>query len=158
METPTAATEKPSKGMVTGLPVPRYVSLKSARVNVRRGPGKDYPVEWVFEKRGLPVEVTAEYDRWRRIKDRNGDVGWVWHAMLDGRRSAIVLKPEASSALPALHEDAAEASSVIAYAEPGVIAELQSCAGAWCRVKIDRYRGWIARTALWGVYSDENFE
>jgi len=157
-ENPPAAAEGESKGRVTGLPLPRYVSLKSSRVNVRRGPGKDYPVEWVFEKRGLPVEVTAEYDRWRRVKDRNGDVGWVWHAMLDGRRSAIVLKPENAGALPAIHAEAETDSPVIAYAEPGIIAELQSCAAQWCRVKIDRYRGWITRASLWGVYSDENFE
>jgi len=147
-----------NKGRVTGLPLPRYVSLKSSRVNVRRGPGKDHPVAWVFERRGLPVEVTAEYDRWRRVKDRNGDVGWVWHTMLDGRRSAIVLKPENADELPAIHADAGADAPIIAYAEPGIIAELQSCADQWCRVKIERYRGWIARASLWGVYSNENFE
>jgi SH3-like domain-containing protein len=157
-EAATATDAKARKGSVTGLPIPRYVSLKSAKVNVRRGPGKDYPVEWVFAKRGLPVEIIAEYDRWRKVRDHEGDMGWVWHSMLDGRRSAIVLKPASGTSLPTIHEEAEAGSPVIAYAEPGVIAEVQSCNSKWCRVKVDGYRGWSERATLWGVYAGETIE
>lgn len=158
---PGPAADTPPKqtpGPATGLPVPRYVSLKSGRINVRRGPGDDYPIEWVFEKKGLPVEITAESDRWRRIRDREGDIGWVWHSMLDGRRTAIVENRMGDGRPLALHVEPTAASAVVAYAEPGVIAQLASCKAGWCELKASGYEGWIERTSLWGVYPDETFE
>lgn len=145
-------------GPVSGLPVPRYVSLKSGRINVRRGPGPDYPVEWVFEKRGLPVEITAESSRWRRIRDREGDVGWVWHSMLDGRRTAIVEGRNGDTQPVALLAEPNPSAPIIAYAEPGVIAQITACKGKWCELKASGYEGWIERAALWGTYPDEDFE
>lgn len=155
---PAAEAPKQTPGPATGLPVPRYVSLKSGRINVRRGPGDDYPIEWVFEKKGLPVEITAESDRWRRIRDREGDIGWVWHSMLDGRRTAIVENRMGDGRPLALHVEPTAASAVVAYAEPGVIAQLASCKAGWCELKASGYEGWIERTSLWGVYPDETFE
>ena len=152
------AAKDPAPTTQSGLPVPRYVSLKSGRINVRRGPGNDYPIEWVFEKRGLPVEVTAESDRWRRIRDREGDVGWVWHSMLDGRRTAII-EGRAGEASPiAIHAEPDAATAVVAYAEAGVIAQLVGCKGAWCEVKASGYEGWTLRDELWGTYPGENFD
>lgn len=145
-------------GSASGLPLPRFVSLKSGRINVRRGPGNDYPIEWVFEKKGLPVEVTAESDRWRRIRDREGDVGWVWHSMLDGRRTAIVQDVSGSGTPVALRAEARADAAVVAYAEPGVVAQLAACRALWCELKAGGYEGWVERNALWGIYSDENFE
>lgn len=145
-------------GSASGLPLPRFVSLKSGRINVRRGPGNDYPIEWVFEKKGLPVEVTAESDRWRRIRDREGDVGWVWHSMLDGRRTAIVQDVSGSGTPVALRAEARADAAVVAYAEPGVVAQLAACEARWCELKASGYEGWVERNALWGIYSDENFE
>src|SRR6187401_2096362 len=77
-------------GSASGLPVPRYVSLKSDRVNVRAGPTKDHAVAWVFTRPGLPVEVTAEFENWRRIRDSEGAEGWVYHSLLSGKRTAVV--------------------------------------------------------------------
>src|SRR5262249_12035580 len=73
-----------------GLPIPRFVSLKAGRVNVRAGPTKDHDVAWVYTRSGLPVEVTAEFENWRRIRDWEGAEGWVYHSMLSGKRTAIV--------------------------------------------------------------------
>jgi len=154
----TAANTPPKQvpGPATGLPVPRYVSLKSGRINVRRGPGDDYPIEWVFEKKGLPVEITAESDRWRRIRDREGDTGWVWHSMLDGRRTGIVENKDGQPV--ALHADPNVTSSIVAYAEPGVVAQLAVCKPDWCELKADGYEGWIERPMIWGTYPGETFE
>lgn len=140
----------------SGLPVPRFVSLKSGKVNLRRGPGTSYPVDWVLERRKLPVEVIAESDRWRKIRDREGDVGWVWHSMLDGRRSAIVAG--ATGEPPrAIRSEADDGSPIIAYAEPGVIAELMKCAGPWCEVSAGGYEGYMPRNQIWGTYPAEDF-
>lgn len=149
---------KRTVGSASGLPLPRYVSLKSGRINVRRGPGDDYPIEWVFEKKGLPVEITAESDRWRRIRDREGDTGWVWHSMLDGRRTAIVENTSGSGMPIALHAEPDPSAPVVAFAEPGVVAQLAACKGRWCELKASGYEGWVERAALWGIYPDENFE
>lgn len=140
----------------SGLPVPRFVSLKSGKVNLRRGPGTSYPVDWVLERRKLPVEVIAESDRWRKIRDREGDVGWVWHSMLDGRRSAIVAGDRGEPPR-AIRTEADESSPVVAYAEPGVIADLKKCTGAWCEVSADGYDGFMPRSQIWGTYSSEDF-
>jgi SH3-like domain-containing protein len=152
------APPKQSPGPATGLPVPRFVSLKSGRINVRRGPGDDYPIEWVFEKKGLPVEITAESDRWRRIRDREGDIGWVWHSMLDGRRTAIVENKSAGGQPVPLHAEPNASSAIVAYAEPGVIAQLAACKPAWCELKASGYEGWIERPSIWGIYANETFE
>jgi SH3-like domain-containing protein len=153
-----AAPVEKTVGTASGLPVPRYVSLKSGRINVRRGPGDDYPIEWIFEKKGLPVEITAESDRWRRIRDREGDVGWVWHSMLDGRRTGIVENKTGDGTPVALHAEANPQAPIVAYAEPGVVAQLAACKNAWCELKAGGYEGWIERDEVWGTYPDENFE
>jgi len=140
----------------SGLPVPRFVSLKSGKVNLRRGPGTSYPVDWVFERRKMPVEIIAESDRWRKIRDREGDVGWVWHSMLDGRRSAIVAGATGDPPR-AIRAKADETAPIVAYAEPGVIAELKKCAGPWCEVSADGYDGYMPRNQIWGTYPSEDF-
>lgn len=143
----------------SGLPVPRFVTLGSGEVNVRTGPGSRYPVEWVFVRRDLPVEVIAEFDTWRRIRDVEGAEGWVHQSMLSGRRSLVV-----TGAAPRnLHADPDGNSPVIARVEPGVIGRLLRCpeAGrpdsAWCYCDISGYRGWLRRTEIWGIYPDEAF-
>jgi SH3-like domain-containing protein len=101
------ATGSIATGSISGLPVPRFVSLKPGKVNVRAGPTKDNDVTWVYTRAGLPVEVTAEYENWRRVRDWEGAEGWVYHSLLSGRRTAIVI-PQASAKdapLP-LHADA----------------------------------------------------
>lgn len=163
----TSAPEKPRVGTATGLPVPRFVSLKSNRINVRRGPGSDNQISWVYKKKGLPVEIVAESNRWRKIRDRDGDTGWVWHSMLDGRRSALVTgmpaqgqtggKPDEKTPVP-LFAEPSEKSAVIAYAEVGVIARMSFCQDRWCELQANGYEGWVLRDDIWGTYPGENFE
>lgn len=150
----------------SGLAIPRYVSLKSDRVNVRKGPGTTYPIAWVFGRAGLPVEVIQEFDNWRQIRDSDGATGWVLHSLLSGRRTGIILPWEiktadASASEPTgadIHESAATSSDVIAIAQPGTLASILSCDRSWCRIVIGERRGWIEQTKLWGVYKDETID
>ena len=146
-------------GSVTGLPVPRYVSLKADRVNLRQGPGTDYPTAWVYRRAGLPVEVLEEFDTWRKVRDAEGTVGWILQSLLSGRRTALVLPWElkegsAAPQVPLRNSDS-ERSAPVAIVEAGVIADVQSCDGAWCLVAVDRYRGYVEQKKLWGVYERE---
>lgn len=144
----------------SGLPVPRFVSLKSDRVHIRQGPGTDYKVLWVFQRAGLPVEVIGEFEGWRQVRDSEGAIGWVLQALVSGRRTALLLpwesKPSASKTVQVpLREDDRTSSRVVAVVEAGVIANIRSCDGSWCYVSIADYRGYIEQKKLWGVYESE---
>jgi len=134
-----------------GLKVPRFVSLHSDKVNLRTGPGRQYPIEWVLTRKDMPVEVIAQFEHWRRIRDWEGTAGWVQEHMVAGRRTVVVGK---GGDLP-LHQQPDPASAVIARAEPGVVARLLECRGPWCRVETDDISGWMRRSDIWGVYPDE---
>jgi SH3-like domain-containing protein len=141
----------------SGLPVPRYVSLKSDHVNVRAGPTKDNDVAWVYTKSGLPVEITAEYENWRRVRDSEGAEGWVYHSLLSGRRTAVVtMKNKGELAL--IYETADLTSPVAAKLEVGVVAQVKRCKNGWCRVIGTGFDGWIEQQRLWGVYADEKVD
>jgi SH3-like domain-containing protein len=137
--------------VATGLPVPRWVAIKAARVNVRRGPSLEEEILWTYVKPGMPIEIIAEYDSWRRIRDMDGSVGWVKAAMLDGRRSVLVTGVVNAPLLRAPRMG----SQTLAYAAPGLIARLVSCAGAWCEISSRGYDGYVERSRLWGVYAHE---
>jgi len=144
----------------SGLPLPRFVSLKSDRVHIRQGPGTDYKVLWVFQRAGLPVEVVSEFEGWRQVRDSEGATGWVLQALVSGRRTALLLPWEAKSGSAApvqvpLREDDRESARVVAVVEAGVIANIRSCDGRWCYVSIADYRGYIEQKKLWGVYESE---
>lgn len=158
LETGPKARPEQSAGPATGLPVPRFVSLKSNRINVRRGPGSDNEILWVFHRKGLPVEITAESGRWRRIRDQEGETGWVWHSMLDGRRGAIVTGLDGDDTPAPLFAEPSQSAQVLAYAEKGVVARLTFCQDQWCELEINGYDGWVLRDMLWGTYQGENFE
>lgn len=153
---PPAAAQG-ATGAVTGLPLPRFVSLKSDRVNVRKGPSRDHAVQWVFQHAGMPIEVIGEFENWRRIRDRDGDKGWVYHSLLDGRRTAIV-KGDPDGDLARLYEIPDQRAEVIALAEPGVVGALLACKDDWCRVSASGHTGWIARRDVWGAYESEEFD
>lgn len=143
-------------GSVTGLPVPRYVSLKSDRVNLREGPSKEHRTRWVYQRAGLPVEVVAEFETWRRVRDADGSEGWVLHSLLSGRRTALVAPwSKAKSETFMLRAEANEAAGVVARLEPGVIANVSACIDAWCRVEIGKIEGYVRQERLWGVYPNE---
>jgi SH3-like domain-containing protein len=134
----------------SGLPIPRFASLRSDEVNVRTGPGTRYPVDWVFKRKSMPVEIVAEYENWRKIRDWQGASGWVHQSLLTGKRSFII-----SSKAASLHKTPAASAEVVARLEPEVMGEIRSCAGDWCRVKVSGVSGWIERTGMWGVYKSE---
>lgn len=144
-------------GPVSGLPVPRYVSLKAGKVYVRLGPTKDYPVAYVYRRAGEPVEITAEYDNWRRIRDSEGSEGWVWHSLLSGRRTALVAPWAKEEALP-IRVKASANERTAARLEPKVLVEVRRCDGQWCRVEGDGFDGFIEQGRLWGIYPGERFD
>jgi SH3-like domain-containing protein len=155
-----AAGEVPTgsvSGTVSGLPVPRFVSLKSDRVNVRSGPNKDQDVRWVYTRAGMPVEITAEFENWRRIRDWEGAEGWVYHSLLSGKRSAVVV-PTLKDDLVPLYESSDTASSVVARLQSGVLGQLKSCNGSWCEFNGKNFNGWIRQERLWGAYPNEKVE
>jgi SH3-like domain-containing protein len=134
------------------LKVPRFVSLHSDKVNLRTGPGQQYPIEWVLTRRDMPVEVIAQFEHWRRIREWDGTEGWVQEHMVDGKRFAIVEK----GADRPLYAEPDMTSGVIARAEPGAVARLAECHGDWCRIEAaGGISGWIRRSDIWGVYPDE---
>ncbi|MFN3744196.1 MAG: SH3 domain-containing protein [Hyphomicrobiaceae bacterium] len=145
----------------TGLPLPRFVSLKSDRVQVRQGPGTDHKILWVFNRVGLPVEVIQEHENWRQVRDQDGSVGWVAHALLSARRTAVVMAwatgeagNGAAKPVP-LFDESSTSSRQIALLEPGVICGIRRCDGRWCQVSVGDFRGYIEQTKLWGVYPGE---
>jgi SH3-like domain-containing protein len=144
-------------GTTSGLPVPRFVSLKSDHVNVRGGPTKDNDVSWIYTKSGLPVEITAEFENWRRVRDSEGSEGWVYHSLLSGKRTAVITT-KSKDELAQLHDRADDSSAVAAQLEAGVVANVRRCSGTWCRITGTGFDGWIEQERLWGVYADEKVE
>lgn len=136
----------------TGLPLPRFVSLRSDTVNIRTGPGLRYPIAWVYKKRTMPVEIIAEFETWRKVRDWENTVGWVHQSMLTGKRTMIIV-----NSTQTIRKHGAAYGSAIAEAEPGVVGQLIQCdkQDDWCRVKISKYEGWLRRTQMWGVYPRE---
>ncbi len=134
------------RGAVTNLPVPRFVSLKSAEGNVRRGPSLTHKIDWVFKRRNMPLELTAEFGNWRRVRDVDGAGGWMHYSLLSGMRTVLVQQ----DLLPLLAQPR-EKATVVAKLESGVIARLGDCKGDWCRLTVEGRKGWAKRAALWGV-------
>ena len=144
-------------GSVSGLPIPRFVSLKSDRVNARSGPNKDQEVRWVYTHVGMPVEITAEFENWRRIRDWEGAEGWVYHTLLSGKRMAVVV-PNTKEELVPLYENADVESPVTAQLQSGVLGALKSCNGSWCQFSGKGFDGYIRQERLWGAYPNEKVD
>jgi len=143
----------------SGLPVPRFVSLKSERVNVRSGPNRDNQVDWVYTRNGLPVEIIGEYDNWRHIRDWEGSEGWVLHSLLSGKRTALVhAVAKKVDDFVAIHSSAELTSAVTARVQSGVLATVKRCDGKWCRISGKGFDGWIEEERLWGVYPSEKVD
>ncbi len=144
---PVVAKPGDIKGKVTGFPLPRWASLRSDEVNLRVGPGTQYPIKWLYHRRELPVQILAEIDVWRQIRDQDGVSGWVHAATLAGRRGFAVKGAQAT-----LRRSADDATPV-AYLKPGVVGRLRACDGAaaWCEVQVGDYRGFLKREQFYGV-------
>jgi SH3-like domain-containing protein len=151
-----AGSELPT-GTATGLPIPRFVSIKPERVNVRGGPTKDHDVAWTFTRSGLPVEITAEADNWRRIRDWEGSEGWVYHSLLSGRRTAMVNTKSKDELVP-LHARADAKSDVVAKLQGNVMGMVKRCTDGWCEISGSGFEGWIVQERLWGVYPNETID
>jgi SH3-like domain-containing protein len=160
VEPPALAPKKPALppvpahvGTNTGLPLPRYASLKSDDLNMRSGPGERYPVLWTYHRRDLPVKIEREFDVWRLIEDMDGIKGWVQAGFLTGHRSFVITGTD-DRILRATPDDSAEA---VADLKPGVVGRIKACeAGkAWCQMQVQDYRGWLKRGDVWGVDNDE---
>ena len=133
-----------------GEKLPRFVSLRSDQVNLRVGPGENYPIQWVLTRKEMPVEIVKEFEHWRMINDWQGAEGWVHERMVSGKRTVVV-----KGGVCALHRQPDLASGVVARAEPGVFAHLLECRGVWCRIDTADITGWVQRSEIWGVYPDE---
>lgn len=151
---PAAANQQLATGPSSGLPVPRFVSLKPDKVNVRAGPTRSHDVTWQYTRSGLPVEITAESDNWRRIRDWEGAEGWVYHTLLSGRRTALVISKSKDDLVP-LYDAADNGGNIVAQLQPGVTAAVRRCTGKWCQIAGTGFHGWIAQERLWGVYPNE---
>ena len=140
------AQETPRIGE-SGLPLPRFASLASDEVNMRTGPGSQYPIRWVYRRRGLPVKIVDESDQWRQVVDPEGERGWI-HSSLLSRRHTVLVVGEGVAEMK--RSPAADARTLLRI-EPGVIVELVDCEGDWCLVDLEGDRGWLRRQRLWGV-------
>lgn len=141
----------------SGLPIPRFVSLKAEKVNVRRGPSSDHPVAWVFQRKGLPVEIVAEFENWRRVRDSDGEEGWILQNMLAGKRTAEIAPWKPGQNVP-LMSSPKGAAGVVAQVGSGVVAEVEHCDGEWCELSAGGYDGFVHQTQLWGVYPGEKVD
>ncbi|WFS00239.1 SH3 domain-containing protein [Rhizobium tumorigenes] len=154
------ANAQAAKG-ASGLPLPRFVTLKSKRVNLRIGPSSDYAVSWLYTRAGLPVEIIQEYDNWRQVRDADGTEGWVNQSLLSGSRAAIAapwMKGKGKEVYVNMRRDPQPSSSVIAKLEPGVVLDVRECNGTWCKTTTDGTEGWVAQSEIWGAYPGEAFK
>jgi SH3-like domain-containing protein len=134
------------------LKVPRFVSLKSNKINIRKGPGSKYPIIYTIEAKDEPVEIVAEYQNWRKIKDIEGEEGWVLSNMLSGKRHVVVIKNNIF-----LYKNDSNKSQKVAIVEKNVRCKLHSCQNSLCNVTCGSYKGYIERVNLFGVYKNEKF-
>ncbi len=148
-----AAGDKASGFRSTDLPLPRFVSLKSDRVYVRTGPAQRYPIRWVYERQGLPVEITQEFESWRKIRDSEGEEGWIHQSMLSGERSVLITGDD----LVTMRAEDRPQAPLVARVEPRVIARVEKCTPVNCRIEAGGFRGWVQRNFLWGIYANEEF-
>ncbi len=141
----------------SGLPLPRFVSIKAGKVNVRKGPSSDHEVAWVFQRKGMPVEITLEFENWRKIRDSEGGEGWILQSMLSGKRNALVADWAKNKSV-VLRNGASDKSAALARLSVGVVSEIKSCNGQWCYVVAADYEGYARQNQLWGVYPDERLD
>ena len=143
-------TQEPQKGQVTNLPIPRYVSLKVKEANARRGPSLSHKIDWIYKRQNMPLEIYAEYENWRRVRDFEGLGGWVHYTLLSGIRYVLIKNDLLEMRLlPSID------AQVIAKVPQHNIATLDKCNKDWCRIIDDGYKGWVPKKGIWGVYENE---
>ncbi len=152
---PNFQTAAQELGRVSSLPIPRFVSLRTDPVNLRTGPGTRYPITWVYQRRLLPVEVVDEFDTWRRIRDPDGEEGWVHQSMLSGERTGLV-----SGDVSPVYKGSTTASTIVAQISPGVVIRVERCPEQieFCLIEADGIEGWLRRGLFWGLYDGETID
>lgn len=133
--------------------VPRFASLSSDKVFMREGPTYRHPILWVYHRRGLPVEIVAQYDVWRKVRDADGTTGWVHASMIAERRTVVVT---AARPAPVRRSDDPHAP-ILALASKGVVAKLEACEANACEIEAEGAQGWIEKKNIWGVRVGEVF-
>ena len=160
-DAPPSGVDAQQTGSVgpSGLPLPRFVSLKSGRVNARVGPGISYAVNWLYLKPGLPMEIIQEYDNWRKVRDSDGAEGWVNQSLLSGKRTALVAPwQKGKDAELKLLSDPEVDAGVVALIEPGVVGKINQCNGDWCEMTFSGTSGWMSQSLVWGAYPGETIK
>jgi SH3-like domain-containing protein len=139
----------------SGLPLPRFVSLRAKEAKLRTGPGVQYPEDWVYLRKDIPLEIIAEHHTWRKVRDWQGTQGWMHQSLVSGKRTLMV-----TGAIRTVRSKPDSASRAVARAEAGVVGFLLGCPGGsgWCQVEIGGFKGWLRRVEFWGVYPDETVE
>ena len=157
-----AQADKTDKTNITngpsGLPIPRFVSLASDKVYLRTGPGKRYPIKKIYQAKRYPLEVTAEYDHWRKLRDRDGTTGWVHLSLLTGYRSFLALGDHNGGDLLHVYNNPDTNSNIILKLEAGVWGSLNQCRQTMCEISIQDFDGWVKKSDIWGVYNQEVFD
>ena len=142
---PLAANQNGS----TGLPLPRFATLKADTVNMRKGPGRDYHIIWTYQKQNYPVKIIAEYKNWRKVKDHYNHVGWVHKALLSGKKSVMVVHTKQT--LVPIFNKPRDNAELIAYAEPFALGTFIKCNAGWCAIEFDGASGWVNKNFIWGI-------
>ena len=156
---PSAQGAQPTRAASASPPAPAaavqpyFVSLKGDKVFMRDSPRDDSPVKWIYRRKGLPVEVLSSFEVWRRVRDMDGEIGWIHQALLSRERTAVVIGDGDASIRKGNNADAA----LIAQAKPGAVGRLIACKADVCEVRFDSVTGWLERTRLWGMHAGENF-
>lgn len=145
--------ELQTRGQITNLPLPRFVTLKGSKTNMRGGPGKEYGLLWVYQKKGLPVEIINEYDHWRRVRDLDGSEGWIHQSVLSGKRMIVILEGTYN-----IFEKPDTTSEVVAIVDGGTIARPRQCQNSFCLIEHKEFSGWVQKSVIYGVYNHETFE
>ena len=147
-----ADSSNPAIG-ASGLSVPRFVSIGVTRANLRVGPKQSHPILWEYQRKGLPLEIFQEHESWRRVRDPEGETGWMHKQLLSGKRTGLVQAEWAS-----IRAEPDELSIIIIRAEKGVVVDIDECQQSWCLVAIKGSDGWVKKENIWGVYGDEVFD
>ncbi len=147
---PEAVSQEPSVGTETKLPLPRFVSLKASRANVRRGPSRRHRVDWELLKVGIPLEIVAEFGLWRQIRTWGEVSGWIYFSVLTGTRTAVV-----TSESTAMRSSPDDQAPTIARVHRDSIGRIERCNPNWCKLQVEKYSGWIDKKAIWGIKPGE---
>ena len=124
-----------------------FLTLRYDKVNLRQGPSREYPVKIFYKKKFLPVLIQDQSDNFRKIKDHENNTGWIHISQLSKKKAAIV-----SSDRLIMFNSPTIYSTPIVILQKGRLAQIIKCKNDWCKVKADKYKGWLKKENLWGLF------